>query len=100
MRQLFNSIYINMEIITDTVKEQADMQGLAARRFNNAVGGLAQFIVVLLLLAVLSTAVVPNHRCLRWKPSFVRKLRRVPSQVGDYFGHTLGSFILKGSLIG
>ena len=64
MRQLFNSIYINMEIITDTVKEQADMQGLAARRFNNAVGGKAQFIVVLLLLAVLLAAVFTHQRSL------------------------------------
>jgi len=101
MRKLFSSLDIEIAVIAGAVKKQADMQRFTARRLHALPGSHAQLLAVITFAAVLLMAVLPDQQRLAGQAPLRRKRWRAPRQIGiGYFGHTFGSFILMGSLIG
>jgi hypothetical protein len=82
------------------LEEQADVQGLAARRHQPAPGRHAQGIVVIRLQLTLAPVILIDLRDVARQTALDRKRGWVPKRSVFYFGHDGGSGNCSGVLIG
>ncbi|MNN25654.1 hypothetical protein D3C81_1391360 [compost metagenome] len=93
-------VEVVIEVIAGAVEEQADVQGLAARRHKAAPGRHAQGIVVIRLQLTLAPVILIDLRDVTRQTSLDRKRWRVPHRSVFHFGHDWGSGDCSGVLIG